>query len=201
MPSPHALSSPRHETFCLVDSVPHCPVWGTLESNLFEGEPVIRAYNALGYTASAVGNHEFDYGPVGPDSVVRGPGQDPLGALERNAGLARFPFLSANMVEKATGKTPAWARPWIMVDAAGAKIAVVGLSTPDTPNTTVYSNVSTLAFTDPVEAVIRSSREARAAGADAVVVAGHMGGRCTDLQDVHDVASCDQRSLQFNRGQ
>jgi 5'-nucleotidase len=172
---------------------------GTLESNLFEGEPVIRAYNALGYTASAVGNHEFDYGPVGPDSVVRGPGQDPLGALERNAGLARFPFLSANMVEKATGKTPAWARPWIMVDAAGAKIAVVGLSTPDTPNTTVYSNVSALAFTDPVEAVIRSSREARAAGADAVVVAGHMGGRCTDLQDVHDVASCDQKqeAMQF----
>ena len=31
----------------------------------------IKGYNALGYSAAAVGNHEFDYGPVGPDSVAR----------------------------------------------------------------------------------------------------------------------------------
>src|SRR4029453_2320248 len=39
---------------------------GTLESNLGEGAGVVRAYNALGYAAAAVGNHEFDYGPEGP---------------------------------------------------------------------------------------------------------------------------------------
>src|SRR5215470_18459207 len=32
---------------------------GTLESNLAEGADVIRAYNLMGYSASAVGNHEF----------------------------------------------------------------------------------------------------------------------------------------------
>lgn len=166
---------------------------GTLESNLFEGEPVVRAYNAIGYTASALGNHEFDYGPAGPDSVVRAPGEDPLGALKRNAALAKFPFLAANIVEKATGQTPAWAKSWIMTDVGAVKIAIIGLSAPDTPNTTVYSNVKDLAFTDPVEATVRAAREARAAGADAIVVAAHMGGRCTDMQDVHNVASCDQR--------
>ncbi|HEX7498679.1 MAG TPA: bifunctional metallophosphatase/5'-nucleotidase, partial [Polyangia bacterium] len=31
---------------------------GTLESNLAEGAPVVRAYNALGYSAAAIGNHE-----------------------------------------------------------------------------------------------------------------------------------------------
>src|ERR1700750_1419610 len=36
---------------------------GTLESNLGEGADVVRAYNQIGYAASAVGNHEFDYGP------------------------------------------------------------------------------------------------------------------------------------------
>ncbi len=166
---------------------------GTLESNLFEGEPVVRAYNAIGYTASAVGNHEFDYGPVGPDSVVRTAGADPLGAMKRNAGMADFPFLSANMVEKATGRTPSWAKPWIITQVAGVKLGIVGLSTPDTPNTTVASNVATLAFTDPVPAAERAAREARAAGADAVVVIAHMGGRCTDLVDVNDVASCDEK--------
>src|SRR6185436_14472317 len=29
---------------------------GTLASNLFEGEPVLKAYNAIGYTAAALGN-------------------------------------------------------------------------------------------------------------------------------------------------
>ena len=39
---------------------------GTLESNLNEGAVVVAAYNALGYAAAAIGNHEFDFGPVGP---------------------------------------------------------------------------------------------------------------------------------------
>jgi 5'-nucleotidase len=166
---------------------------GTLESNLFEGEPVVRAYNAIGYTASAVGNHEFDYGPVGPDSVVRTPGEDPLGALKQNAGAAHFPFLSANMVEKDTGRTPSWAKAWIITEVGGVKVGIVGLSTPDTPNTTVASNVATLNFTDPVPAAERAAHEARAAGADAVVVIAHMGGLCTDLVNVNDVASCDEK--------
>src|ERR1051325_5142918 len=54
---------------------------GTLESNLGEGVDVVRAYNQIGYTASTVGNHEFDYGPVGP-AVTAKNGEDPRGALE-----------------------------------------------------------------------------------------------------------------------
>ena len=43
---------------------------GTLESNLTEGTAVIQAYNALGYSAAAIGNHDFDFGPVGPDVTI-----------------------------------------------------------------------------------------------------------------------------------
>ncbi|HSP14339.1 MAG TPA: 5'-nucleotidase C-terminal domain-containing protein [Thermoanaerobaculia bacterium] len=164
---------------------------GTLESNFFEGEPIIVAYNHLGYAAAAVGNHEFDYGPVGSDSVVRVPGEDPFGALKKNASTAKFPFLSANMTEKATGQTPPWAKRYTMVESGGARIGIIGLSTPDTPNVTVRSNVASLDFGDPVAATISAARELRAQGADAVIVIAHMGGRCTDLSDVHDVASCD----------
>ena len=42
---------------------------GTLESNLNEGASVIAAYNALRYAAAAVGNHDFDFGPVGPPAT------------------------------------------------------------------------------------------------------------------------------------
>jgi 5'-nucleotidase len=171
---------------------------GTLESNFFEGEPVVRAYNMLGYAAAAVGNHEFDYGPTGPDSVVRVAGEDPLGAIKKNASLAKFPLLSANMTDKATGRTPSWAMPYVIVQAGGAKIGIIGLSTPDTPNTTVASNVASLNFGDPVAATINAARDVRAKGADAVIVIAHMGGRCTDLNDVHDVASCEQEQEAFH---
>ena len=164
---------------------------GTLESNLFEGEAVVRGYNVLGYAAAAVGNHEFDFGPIGPEPIPRKRGENPLGALERNAELAMFPFLSANMVEKATGKIPAWAKPSTIVRVGGARIGIIGLTTPDTPHVTMGANVQGLSFTDPVEAAIEEARSLRAQGADAVIVIAHMGGRCTDLRDEHKFDSCE----------
>lgn len=164
---------------------------GTLESNLFEGEAVVRGYNAIGYTAAAVGNHEFDFGPVGPEPIPRKPGDDPLGALKRNAELAMFPLLSANVKEKFTGQTPSWAKPSILVRAGTARIGIIGLSTPDTPAVTMGVNVESLTFTDPVEATILEAEKLRAMGADAVIVIAHVGGRCTDMSDEHSLASCE----------
>jgi 5'-nucleotidase len=166
---------------------------GTLESNMFEGEAVIRGYNALGYHAAAVGNHEFDFGPVGPDAIVRKQGDDELGALKRNAAIAEFPFLSANMVEKASGKTPAWAKRYTIVRSGSARIGIIGLSTPDTPNVTMAANVISLDFTDPVAATIAAAKELRAQGVDAIVVTAHMGGRCTKTDEPHAADSCDRQ--------
>ena len=81
---------------------------GTLESNMNEGAAVVRAYNALKYDAAAIGNHEFDFGPVGPATAPRAPGDDPRGALKARAAEAQFPFLAANLVDAATGALPAW---------------------------------------------------------------------------------------------
>jgi len=163
---------------------------GTLESNFFEGEPVIKGYNALGYTAAAVGNHEFDYGPVGSGSVARKPSDDPLGSLKKNARMAKFPFLSANMTVKATGKSPSWAKPYTIVDMHGAKVGIIGLSTPDTPNVSNPANLVTLNFGDPVAATVKAAKELRAAGVDAVIVIAHMGGRCKDNDNADDTSTC-----------
>ena len=164
---------------------------GTLESNLFEGEPVIRAYNAIGYTAVTVGNHEFDFGPVGPDSMGDQPNEDPVGALRRNTRIATFPFLSANMVERESGQTPEWAKRTTIVNAGGARVGIIGLSLEDTPSVTMEINVRKLLFSDPVVATIREAAALRQAGADAVVVIAHNGGRCRDMNDVNNVASCE----------
>ena len=164
---------------------------GTLESNLFEGEPVIRGYNSIGYAAVAVGNHEFDFGPVGPNSVPREPGDDALGALKRNAEIASFPFLSANMLDRKTGKTPTWAKPYTIVRVGGARIGIIGLTTPDTPHVTMGANVMTLEFIDPVTAAVAAAKELREQGADAVIVIAHMGGRCHDISDPNDMHACE----------
>jgi 5'-nucleotidase len=173
---------------------------GTLESNFFEGEPVVKGYNALGYDAAAVGNHEFDYGPVGPDSIARTAKEDPLGALKKNAKAAKFPFLSANLTEKATGKTPSWAKRYTMIEANGVKVGIIGLSTPDTPAVTMSSNVAMLKFGDPVAATVAAAKELRAAGASAIVVIAHMGGRCKNIDvNPEDPSSCeeDQEAMRY----
>lgn len=166
---------------------------GTLESNMFEGEAMVRGYNVLGYAAAAVGNHEFDFGPAGPAAIARTAQEDELGALKRNAGLAMFPFLSANMIEKSSQRTPEWAKRYTIVRAGAARIGIVGLSTPDTPAVTMAANVVSLQFTDPIAATIRAATDARAEGADAVVVVAHMGGRCTSMHDPADAGSCDSQ--------
>ena len=85
---------------------------GTLESNLGEGAPVIAAYNVLGYTAAAIGNHEFDFGPVGAAAASREPGDDPRGALRARAVEAHFPLLAANLIDTATGRPTCTRRCW-----------------------------------------------------------------------------------------
>ena len=166
---------------------------GTLESNMFEGEPVVRGYNALGYTAAAVGNHEFDFGPYGPDAIARRPGDDELGALKRNAQLASFPFLGANIVDKATGRTPSWVERYTLVRVGRARIGVIGLATPDTPNVTMAVNVASLVFTEPVAATVEAAKELREQGADAIVVIAHMGGRCSKVDDPNHLESCEKQ--------
>jgi 5'-nucleotidase len=173
---------------------------GTLESNFFEGEPVVKGYNALGYDAAAVGNHEFDYGPVGPDSIARHPDQDPLGALKKNAHDAKFPFLSANLTDEMTGKTPSWVKRYTIVEANGVKVGIIGLSTPETPNVTTSANVAGLRFGDPVAATVRAAKELRAAGVSAIIVIAHMGGRCKNVEtNPEDSSSCevDQEAMRF----
>lgn len=170
---------------------------GTLPSNLFEGRPVVEAYNILGYRAAAIGNHEFDYGPVGERSTPKEPGDDPFGALKANIARAQFPFLSSNIFEKATGKRPPWAKPWAMVEVAGVKIGVIGAITIDTPTVTAPANVESLKFIDPAEAVMSVLPEVRSAGAQLVIVAAHLGGACVDVSDPNDPSRCEPMSDVF----
>ena len=73
---------------------------GTLESNLNEGEAIVEIYNVLGYAAATIGNHDFDFGPVGPKAIPEDDGDDPQGALRARAAGANFPLVAANLIDR-----------------------------------------------------------------------------------------------------
>jgi 2',3'-cyclic-nucleotide 2'-phosphodiesterase (5'-nucleotidase family) len=167
---------------------------GTLESNLNEGAVVVRAYNGLGYAAAAIGNHEFDFGPAGPEATPRTPGDDPRGALKARAAEARFPFLAANIMDAATGQPVAWrnVKPSTIVTAGGIKVGIIGVTTRSTPVTTIAENIRGLTFAPLAPAITREATSLRSRGASVVIVLAHAGGRCTRLDNPEDLTSCDQ---------
>jgi 2',3'-cyclic-nucleotide 2'-phosphodiesterase (5'-nucleotidase family) len=168
---------------------------GTLESNLGEGADVVRAYNALGYSAVAVGNHEFDYGPVGPAAIARSATDDPRGALKARAREARFPFVVSNIIDVATGARIAWPNmpASTLVEIASIKVGIIGASTESTPVTTMPANFVGLAMARPGPALVEQAQALRAQGAQVIVATMHIGSSCKDFADPEDVSSCDRR--------
>ncbi len=172
---------------------------GTLVANLSEGAAVIGAYNALGYDASALGNHEFDYGPAGPKSAALEPGDDPFGALEARSKEARFPLLARNMYLSATGKRPDFVAPdgISIIERNGVKIGILGLITPMTPQVTNPVNVTSLRFSDLAEEALAGAAALREKGAEVLILTVHAGGRCRSLADPNSLSSCDTRGEVF----
>src|SRR5688500_983367 len=140
---------------------------GTLESNLAEGADVVRAYNQIGYTAVAVGNHEFDFGPEGALAVPKSIEDDPRGALKQRVGEAKFPFLVANINDEKTGTRIKWKNmpPSALIEVAGTMVGIIGASTEATPYTTMPANFVGLKMAPTAKAIAEEAKALRAKGA------------------------------------
>ncbi|MBL0211399.1 MAG: bifunctional metallophosphatase/5'-nucleotidase [Holophagaceae bacterium] len=122
-------------------------------------EPSIAVMNALGFSAMAIGNHDFNWG------------LDALRAVEKQA---RFPLLSANTVLAKGGKGAF--TPWTKVNIGGATVVIVGFTTPGIPHMEEPGNYAGLAFQDIVEsakALVPRLREKEKA--DVIIVTMHSG--------------------------
>ena len=170
---------------------------GGVTSDISEGLLVVDAYNALGYDALAIGNHEFEYGAV--DTATGPEATDMRGALKAAAARARFPFLAANVIDNVTGRPVAWpnVRPSAIVGAAGLRVGIVGVMTYDGLTRTLAANVGGLDTTALAPAVEREARDLRRRGADLVLVLAHAGGECARFDDPADLTSCDDNSEIF----
>ncbi len=142
---------------------------GTMISNLQFGRPVVEQMNALGYTAAAIGNHEFDWTA---DTLVN------------RVVTLRCASLAANMVERRTGRRPRWARADTVVTRRGFRIGVLGLAYRETPTVTLPANVAALRFDDDSTTAARAVPDLRRR-ADVVVGIGHIPAEIDSSRHVH----------------
>jgi 5'-nucleotidase / UDP-sugar diphosphatase len=132
---------------------------GTPISNIFHGKPVIEIMNHLNYDAMTLGNHEFDWA------------QD---VLRDMISSSTFPVLSANVFEK-SGKLFPGAKPFTIIKRHNIRIAIIGLTTPETPYTSKPGNLQGLSFAPPAKVMPALLRVVRSKGADLVIVLSHLG--------------------------
>jgi 5'-nucleotidase / UDP-sugar diphosphatase len=133
---------------------------GTLWFTQYLGQADLEFYNALGYEAMAIGNHEFDKG------------QQPLADFIKRA---KFPVLSANIAIAADAASPIAGlfKPWIVKEVGGEKIGIFGLTTEETP--VLSSPGPGIAFTNYIEAARKAVADLKAQGVNKVVALTHIG--------------------------
>ena len=145
---------------------------GPAISTVLEGKSMVDVMNALGYRAATLGNHDFDFG----QDVIRQRRQE-----------ANFPFLGANIRVRSTGDLPDYLEPYTLIDVNAIRVGILGVTTVETPVDTRPANVEDLEFRPYAEALEKYVPEIRAAGADLIIVAGHMCG--TELEALADTAA------------
>ncbi|KTF09219.1 bifunctional UDP-sugar hydrolase/5'-nucleotidase UshA [Pseudoalteromonas sp. 10-33] len=132
---------------------------GIPESDLQYAEPDFKGMSLLGYDAMALGNHEFD---------------NPLSVLEKQQTWANFPLLSANIIEKSSGKNAF--TPYKIFKKNGLSIAVIGLTTTDTAKIGNPQYIGHLEFIDPVSVTAKLAEEIKAKyNPDITIAVTHMG--------------------------
>ena len=162
-------------------------------SSMWADEPTIEALGMAGLLASAVGNHEFDKGraelmrqqnggcvSVRPDKACQ---------FAPHFKGARFSWLAANVLDKATGKPflPAYR----IAEVKGVKVGLIGAVLRDTASVVLASGIVGLSFVDEADAINQVIPAMRAKGVKVFVLMIHEGGHtsepfdkpdCTELQ-------------------
>lgn len=126
---------------------------GTVETRNSKGLKAVQIMNKMGYDATTLGNHEFDFKAANFPAI----------AAELN-----FPMLAANFFDKDTQKYPPHISPYLITEKNGVKFAIIGLGNrhPTSPATGYY-------FSKPLVALGNALTEVEKQHPDVVVVLVH----------------------------
>lgn len=137
---------------------------GTPEGSLTKGAAVAEVFNAIGYDAIEVGNHEFDAGEA---------------SLEALIPKMKMPVLAANIYGP-DGKRVPWTKPHIVKEVDGVKFGIFGLLTTHMKGLEVPSKIAGLTFRREVDEARDQVRELKAEGADVIIAVTHVGFESAD---------------------
>jgi len=160
-------------------------------SSMWADEPTVDALDLLGLKFSVVGNHELDLGKTELLRQIQGgcqsPRPDKACQFDKAYNGASFPYISANLMDKSTGKPlfPAYR----IEQAHGAKIAFVGATLKDVGAYVSAKSMDGLYTVDEADAINALLPELKQQNVDAVVVVIHQGG---ETPERFDQPNCSQ---------
>ena len=129
-------------------------------SALLQDIPAIDVENLWGMDATSYGNHEFDFG---------------LERILLHNERADFPFLSANIIEEATGQSPSWSPPSTVLTVNGVQVGVIGATVKTTPELVKAGATEGLLFDDEATRIHAESERLSGLGIKVQVVVIHEG--------------------------
>lgn len=152
-------------------------IQGDIIGTISDGGYMVDIMNYMGYDAAVPGNHEFDYGMDRFFEIAKG--------SETAPKLANYDYLSCNFRDIKTNTT--LLDPYKIYNAEGKKVAVIGISTPETltkSNPAYFKNEAgewIYDFSNDTtgellySAVQTAVDDAKEEGADYIIAVGHLG--------------------------
>jgi len=122
-----------------------------------------------------LGNHEFDDGKAEMLRLINGGNHINGPFLKAEYEGASFPYVSANVINDATGKP--LLKPYVIKRVKGVPIAFIGAVLKETPTIVTPTGVAGLSFIDEADAINRYVPELRKLGVRSIVVTIHQGTR------------------------
>lgn len=126
---------------------------GTVETRNSKGLKAVQIMNKMGYDATTLGNHEFDFKEAKFPAIVE--------ALD-------FPMLAANFFEKDTQTYPPHISPYLITIKNGVKFAIIGLGNREPTNPAPHYT-----FAKPLVALSNALDKVEKENPDVVIVLAH----------------------------
>jgi 5'-nucleotidase len=146
----------RHENPATLFALGGDAISPSVASTLLRGEQMIAGLNAIGLDLATFGNHEFDFGPS---------------VLADRMRESAFTWLSANVLDRRSGRPFGGAQADVFLTLGGVRIGVFGLTTPATAATS--SPGPDVEIREPIGVARALTADLRGRGAQLIVAVTH----------------------------
>lgn len=133
---------------------------GTPVVNRTKGKVMIDLMNAVGLSATTIGNHDFDYSYEN---------------LIAQFHKANFPIICCNVFDRKTGRIPKIITPYKIFTFNGKRLGLIGIDTPNTPSMSIAKNVKNVIFKNPVPILKKIIKKMKLAKVDFILLLSHLG--------------------------